>query len=114
MTLEQFFDGNDDLGSIGCNLTKHPGIQFFFNTLRSIRDRQDVHDVVIEIYEVEEEDDSMWPFSERVFVITSAAQHDIDSWFVDLQPSEIETGLSLPPDGPSAPHGCDVFAAWWD
>jgi hypothetical protein len=37
VSLEQFFEGNDDLGSIGCNLTKHPGVEFFFNTLRTIR-----------------------------------------------------------------------------
>ena len=24
--IERFFDGNDDLGSIGCNLNPHPGI----------------------------------------------------------------------------------------
>ena len=23
--IERFFDGNDDLGSIGCNLLAHPG-----------------------------------------------------------------------------------------
>jgi hypothetical protein len=70
--------------------------------------------VVIEIYEVEEDDDSMWPFSERAFVITTASQQNVESWFAELQPSETETGLSLPPDGPNVPHGFDVFAAWWD
>ena len=86
VTLEQFFDGNDDLGSIGCNLTKHPGIEFFHNTLRTIRDRSNVKDVLVEIYEVEEDEDSMWPLSERVFVVTTAPQEEVELWFTDLEP----------------------------
>ena len=49
VTLEQFFDGNDDLGSIGCNLIDHPGTASFFATLRAIRDRPNVHNVLVEI-----------------------------------------------------------------
>ena len=30
--LEAFFDGNDELGSIGCNLGDHPGVHAFFET----------------------------------------------------------------------------------
>jgi hypothetical protein len=26
---ERFFDGNDDLASIGCNLDQHPGVESF-------------------------------------------------------------------------------------
>ena len=25
VSIEEFFEGNDDLGSIGCNLYEHPG-----------------------------------------------------------------------------------------
>ena len=27
VSLEEYFDGNDDLGSIGCNLSDHPGVE---------------------------------------------------------------------------------------
>ena len=29
VSIERFFDGNDDLGSIGCNLMEHPGVDTF-------------------------------------------------------------------------------------
>ena len=29
VTREEFFDGNDDEGSIGCNLNDHPGLDAF-------------------------------------------------------------------------------------
>jgi hypothetical protein len=32
VTIDQFFDGNDDLGSIGCNLAPHPGLHVFRDT----------------------------------------------------------------------------------
>ena len=35
VSLEDFFVGNEDYGSIGCNLTEHPGPQFFFERLRA-------------------------------------------------------------------------------
>ena len=31
--IERFFDGNDDLGSIGCNLMAHPGMDVFREAL---------------------------------------------------------------------------------
>jgi hypothetical protein len=31
--VDVFFDGNDDEGSIGCNLTDHPGMDVFRSVL---------------------------------------------------------------------------------
>ncbi len=50
--VELFFDGNDDIGSIGCNLLNHPGTAAFRELLMGIRARNDVQDVLVEVYEV--------------------------------------------------------------
>ena len=89
VSLEDFFTGNDDLGSIGCNLSDHPGLKRFYSVLRSIRKRPEVQDILVTIYEFEEDDESMWPFSERVYVLTSASVDDLAEWAKDLQPSEV-------------------------
>ena len=47
VTLEDFFEGNQDEASIGCNLVDHPGVDRFYETLRGIRDRADVQDVLV-------------------------------------------------------------------
>ena len=39
--VEEFFDGNDDLGSIGCNLDPHPGVDAFRNFLTGLLGRPD-------------------------------------------------------------------------
>src|SRR5258707_13149168 len=40
--IERFLDGNDDLGSIGCNLLPHPGIGVFREVLAGLLRRPDV------------------------------------------------------------------------
>src|SRR4051794_17143456 len=88
VSLEEFFTGNDDEGSLGCNLIDHPGMRFFYDTLRTIREKPMVQEVLIEIAEVEESDESMWPFSECVYILTSASQADVEAWMEPLQPDE--------------------------
>lgn len=114
VSLEQFFDGNDDLGSIGCNLVDHPGPKEFYRILRSLRDRDDVLEVLVEIHEVEEDDSTMWPFSERVFVVTHCKKATLAELLSSLQASEIETGIPVPPPLMNIPEGYTAFALWWD
>ncbi|EAQ78328.1 hypothetical protein [Blastopirellula marina] len=112
--LHLFFDGNDDYGSIGCNLTDHPGPQGFYETLRSIHQRSDVVDVLVQIYEIEEDDVTMWPFSERVFIVTTADRETIAELLTRLQPTDIESEYPLPPHAEQPPEDCVVYAVWWD
>src|SRR5262245_27366125 len=41
VAIERFFDGNDDLGSIGCNLMPHPGVEAFRDVLTGLLCRPD-------------------------------------------------------------------------
>jgi hypothetical protein len=116
VSVERFFDGNDDLGSIGCNLLEHPGISVFRETLLRVRAREDVQDVLVEIYEVEESDPDMWPFSERVYVLTSASDEAVSAWVAELQPDEVAEGWSgeCPRAAPALLSGIRVVSVWWD
>lgn len=55
-----FFDGNDDEGSIGCNLDPHPGIARFWDTLVSLGQRRDVEAVYVWVRK------HWWPLSLKV------------------------------------------------
>lgn len=116
VSLEEFFDGNDDYGSIGCNLleNEHPGPDGFYAVLKAIRDRPAVQDILVEVYEVE---DNQWPFSERVYILTSAAQSDVSQWLASLHPDDVNEGFewSRPASTfPSLAPGIKVYTAWWD
>ena len=115
VSLEDFFEGNDDLGSIGCNLMDHPGVNVFYETFLKIRARDDVSDVLVGIYEVEENIEDMWPFSELVYIITSADESAVSSWVSDLEVDEVQqqNADSLLPV-PEVEKGFNVIQLWWD
>ena len=117
VSLEEFLEGNEDLGSIGCNLTEHPGIRFFFGHLQMIRSRPDVQDVLIEIMEIDEDSSwAPWPFSERVYILTEASSDGVMEWLKPLQPDEVEVGCfqGKPPAAPEIVEGMQVYGVWWD
>ena len=113
VSLDDFFQGNDDVGSIGCNLDSHPGIDTFYQVLRSVRARESVQDVLVRINAVED----MWPFSDVVYVISSSPLEQIREWLKPLQPDEVEDGLywdqKLATDVELLP-GMRIMYAWWD
>ena len=105
VSLEEFFTGNEDLGSIGPNLTHHLGMQTFFTELKAIRSRPDVQDVFVAIHELNE--DTIWPFSECIYILTSAPTKEVSTWMQKLQPSEISEGwlYKKPPGAPNYENG---------
>jgi hypothetical protein len=126
--LDLFFEGNDDPASFAPNLEPHPGIDRFYSVLRSIRDRSEVSDVVVQIDEVLGPDE--WPYASAVYVITSAPAGAVHEWAADLQPDEdpspgnVESygwvpyaerdRATSPPGAPEIPAGHRVVTLFWD
>jgi len=73
-------------------------------------------DVLVEIYEVEESDPTMWPFSERVYIIAEASKDEIAAWVADLRPDAIEEGYAFgrPASAPEVKPPTNVWSLWWD
>ncbi|MFP5270145.1 hypothetical protein [Coleofasciculus sp.] len=116
VSLEDFFLGNEDYGSIGCNLLEHPGLEQFFERLKFIRERQDVQDVLVAVIEIEEDFPDMWPFSDHIYIITSASRTEVENWLAELQPDEVVEGWATekPSNAPEILPGFNIFHAWWD
>jgi hypothetical protein len=103
VTLEEFFVGNDDYGSIGCNLTPMLGPRFFFERLKFILSQANVQDVLVEVAEVVEEDPATWP-SRPVFTSSQMEQPRMSN--IGLRPSSpiplrkasLMDGLTAPPN----------------
>ena len=116
VSLELFFEGNEDPASIGCNLSDHPGVQRFFTTLRELREQPDVQDVRVGISEVLGDDE--WPFSDHVYVVTSASASEVQRRIGVLQPEpDVRPGWwnDTPPAMPiPVPQGMHLLTLWWD
>lgn len=121
--LDLFFEGNDDEGSIGCNLGNHPGVATFHQVLTTIRDKPNVHDVLVGITEVMSS--SEWPFSDHVYVITTALPSEVMAWAGELNPDpkgsdeqadeNVDWWLDeVRPQLDQIPDGARVVLLFWD
>src|SRR5437762_2818753 len=90
LTLAEFFVGNHVAGSIGCNLNPTPTPAEFHDLLAGIAARPDVADVRVQVTYF---DDPEWPFSDTVWVITSATPEEVAGWFDEsVRPDDCRIG----------------------
>jgi hypothetical protein len=112
VTVSEFFDGDDDLGSIGCNLSNHPGLEHFQRVLSDIANRPDVEQVWMQIYDWEEGD---WPFSENVLIVGKATISEVSELSASLQPSEVSAlQIDWIPSRAKSLSGRSYINLWWD
>ena len=112
--IRQFFDGNDDLGSIGCNLTEHPGIKAFGEIFTNLSARSDVEAIYAKISEIDPGPES-WPFSDTIIVFGEIPLEELKLSLAYLQADEIvpaeEFGVEL---DVIARHSSPALLVWWD
>ncbi|MBN6110704.1 hypothetical protein [Xanthomonas bonasiae] len=113
LTVDEFFEGNVEVGSIGCNLDGAPGPGAFHNLFRTIAQRPDVEDIRVQITAF---DCPEWPFSDTVYIMTSATHEEVATWFPKhLKPDETWIGFVDQPYEPyQVPRETRPVACWWD
>ncbi len=118
LTVEEFFDGNDEAYSICVNNGSPPSTQEMQEYLLAIRAKPSVSDVLIRVYDFEDAlaSEDTWITSDTVFVITSASVSDVEEWFRPLTPSNVseETRLGRFNNLPVIENGSRLVAVWWD
>ena len=112
--VDRFFDGNDDMGSIGCNLPEHPGIGTFRDVLAGLLRRSDVEAVFAQIYEVDPGPDS-WPFADLVLVARTISVNDLRVAVNVLEPDQVSAASDFSVSPLVAErHKSPILAIWWD
>jgi hypothetical protein len=116
VTLEEFFDGNTDPGSIGYNLPDPPKPKEFYDLLKRFLDRPEVSDVRIAV--MDHEDLERWPSTDTIWIITSASPDQVRSWFpARLAPDETWDGFDKAAakfEPYEVPKGMRAVGAWYD
>ena len=115
VTLAEFFEGNNDPGSIGYNLNEQVSLAEFYSMFKTIRHRPDVSDVRVQVKD--HEDLTGWPSTDTVWIITGAAFGDVASWIPDrFRPSEYLDGFltQWPIEAYEIPAGMRAVGVWWD
>src|SRR5207244_2409262 len=105
--IGRFFDGNDDLGSIGCNLIPHPGVDRFRQILAGLLARPDVQAVYAQITELDP-GEGAWPFTDTVLVVGAIPAADLRAAVAELQPDEVGASDGFEVPAAVAEHGSPV------
>ena len=114
VAIERFFDGNDDLGSIGCNLMEHPGVDTFRDVLTGLLRHPDVQAVYAQISELDP-GEGCWPFTDTVLVVGAVPAEELRSAVSVLEPDEIGAASEFGVSSSIAEwYGSPVLAVWWD
>lgn len=112
--VARFFDGNDDVGSIGCNLLDHPGVEMFRDILVGLTQRPDVEAVYAEISELDPGETS-WPFTDTILVVGTISSDDLQEALAGLKPDDVWLAESdRVPAAILERHRSQVLIAWWD
>lgn len=111
--IARFFDGNDDPGSIGCNLNPHPGIARFRQVLTGLLARPDVQAVYARISELDPGEGS-WPFTSAVLVVGTAPAGDLLKAVSALQPDEVGAAGEFGVPAIAERHRSPVSVIWGD
>lgn len=112
VNVQEFFEGNDDLGSIGCNLPKHPGLETFRSVIERILELPTVEQVLLQIYDLEEGD---WPFSENILIFGTVTTDEIRTLAMVIEPSEVqEMHMDWTPSRNPTLLGRRYVNLWWD
>ena len=116
VSLEEFFEENTDDSSVLYNLSDRPSPQEFFQLLRTLRDKPEVSDVLVQVQDIP--DPSGWPSTDTVWFITSAGPAEVRAWLPrGLAPDELFEGFEqsqsrLEPY--EVPEGMRAVGIWYD
>ena len=117
VSLKDFFVGNQDYGSIGCNLNSAIAPQRFYQQLKDIGERPEVQEIWVEISYADgnEFDPLEWPFSDRIYLLSSASPETMVQWLAPLQPDEIATDhISRRLTANAMGSELRIYRVWWD
>lgn len=116
VTLEEFFEGNNDYGSIGYNFyPDQPAPAEFYGIFQSIASKPGVFDVRVQVNDQIEPED--WPSTDTIWIITSVGSDEIDTWLGERSYGDdyiIGFPDSFPIEDYEIPDGMQAIGVWWD
>ena len=117
VTVDEFFDGNDDTESIAVHAVHKPSLSTIRRVLDGLRAHPAVHDVYLEVEQLKfpRYPDGSWPYANSVGVVAKLEGRQLDELAVEAAPdpaSEVDGDTVFP--GHEVPPGYRHFEMGWD
>jgi hypothetical protein len=112
VTLETFFEGNQEHSSIGVNLYPHqPTPQEFYDVFKKIKSSTKTENIFVRISNA---DDVDWFYTDAVYIVGDWTADELREIVKDLQPDEIykDWMYGKPVNIPAT--NSKVLSLWWD
>ncbi|AWM79558.1 hypothetical protein DKL61_03890 [Gammaproteobacteria bacterium ESL0073] len=120
VTLDDFFQGNSDEGSLGTGMRTEEDlpIEEIYKKLKQIEKLPNVCTVLVDLHddwEMSLDNSEIWPASESIYIYTMASIKVVRQWIIGL-PCEAYDGWidSMPLSAPSVPPGYFVYTLRWN
>ena len=120
MSVDDFFDGNNDVSSIAPNLSEKPKIAEYYEVFKTLLKNDKVEGIYvnikdINIYKNGKLNDSEWFFSDMIYVIGTISKSEIYKLTKHLKPDKVEFDKeniiqNLKPKY----SNLNVIYIWWD
>ncbi len=120
LTLDEFFDGNNDDASIAPNLDTKLKVEEYYKTLKNIQKEKNVIGAHAElkdvmIYENNQLNDNEWFYTDIIYFIGDITKEEIASKVENLQPDEVEYTDDKRIVGLNADYkNKKIVYVWWD
>ena len=120
LTIDEFFDGNNDEGSIAPNLTEKPKVFEYYEVLKKLSENPKVTATLVKLNEVMIYDngklnDNEWFFSDMIYVIGDLTKEEIKETTKSLQPDEVEYDSEMEMKNINEKYkGKKIVYMWWD
>ncbi|HTB85769.1 MAG TPA: hypothetical protein VK742_19150 [Candidatus Sulfotelmatobacter sp.] len=108
--IEQFFDGNDDAGSIGWDTDPYPGIEVYRDLLTGLSRRPDVQAVYAQLSELDLNERDVWASADMVYVVGTISADEVRNILSPLQPVEVVSIEFAVPEFIKQKHHAPVVA----
>ena len=112
LTLEEFFENNNYVESIGVNLNPQPSPKEFYATFLKLLESNNVDKIYVRITDIADCD--AWVYSDTIYVIGTLSKKDLKFSIENLHPDEITEGWEDIPDNIIEENNKSIFTLWWD
>ena len=117
VTIDEFFDGNDDAGSIAAHLQHAPSLTTIRRVLEGLRAHPSVHDVKLDIEKLKwpQYPAGKWPYANRAAVITTLDASAVGDVAAEASADMVDVVKECdPPAGRELPDGFRYIEVDWD
>ena len=120
LTVDEFFDGNNDEASIAPNLIEKPNVAEYFKVLKNLSDNPKVNATFVKLNEVMIYDngklnDNEWFFADMIYVIGDLTKEEIKEATKSLKPDEVEYDSEIEIRSIATEYkDKKIVYLWWD